>query len=370
MKKIFGLMILLTLLISLCACGAKPASEQKNESSTTTETETKEESKNTEETKTAEESSEGGTIGYLAFLNLSEEEVESRRKAESPAYAYLIEQGILEVDEQKPPHRDSKFYDSLDAMLMGLMSGEVSSLNVPDSTAKYLCTVNDQVKQYILYHPEKAEGFSQDLLNRLCNGYSFMMLEENSELRDQFDQAIKEMKEDGTLDKLTQEYITDAAKNGETQVVEFEKFEGEPIKVAVSGDLAPMDYVAADGTPAGFNTAVLAEIGKRLGKNIELVQVDSTGRALALAQGNVDAVFWTRGFPEAAFEEDFLSMSEEEREAYIQEKKANYTEEEKKIMDDLTESLQEKRFSRRDRPEGTVITAPYYTDLNVLIVKK
>ena len=52
-----------------------------------------------------------------------------------------------------------------------------------------------------------------------------------------------------------------------------------------------MDYVAANGTPAGFNTAVLAEIGKRLERNIELVQVNSVGRALALAQGNVDVAF-------------------------------------------------------------------------------
>ena len=102
------------------------------------------------------------------------------------------------------PFQKVVFYDSLDSMLMGLTSGEVTALSVPDCTAKYLCAANDQVKQVILYHPEKGEGFSQDLLNMLSNGYSFMMLEENSDLRDQFDQAIDEMKEDGTLRPTSQ----------------------------------------------------------------------------------------------------------------------------------------------------------------------
>lgn len=57
------------------------------------------------------------------------------------------------------------------------------------------------------------------------------------------------------------------------------------MKVGVTGDLPPMDYVAPDGRFAGFNTAVLAEIGKRMQRNIKLVQVDSIGRALALSEG-------------------------------------------------------------------------------------
>jgi ABC-type amino acid transport substrate-binding protein len=241
---------------------------------------------------------------------------------------------------------------------------------VPDCTAKYLCAANDQVEQAILYLPEKAEGFAQELLNALSNGYSFMMLEENSDLRDQFNQAIAEMKEDGTLDKLIQKYITDAAQSGETEAVEFEQFDGDPIKVAVTGALPPMDYVAEDGSFAGFNTAILAEIGKRLEKNIDLVQVDSVGRALALAQGNVDAVFWTRAESEGIVNEGLMTMSEEELEAYIQEIEKSRTVEENAIMNAMRDSLPKGVYKNRDMPEGTIITSPYYTDLNVLVTLK
>ena len=197
-----------------------------------------------------------------------------------------------------------------------------------------------------------------------------MMLEENSELRDQFDQAIDEMKADGTLDELIQTYITDTAESGEPEAIAFEQFEGDPIKVAVTGSLPPMDYVAADGTPAGFNTAVLAEIGKRLEKNIELVQVDSVGRALALAQGNVDVVFWTRGVSEELVKSGISSMSEEEHEAFRLEKEKGQTDEEIAIMKGLSVNKPIGGYHLRDMPEGTITTSPYYTDMNVLVTLK
>ena len=53
-----------------------------------------------------------------------------------------------------------------------------------------------------------------------------------------------------------------------------------------------LDYVLPDGRPAGFNTAVLSEISERIGKNIELVQIESAARAAALTSGQVDVVFW------------------------------------------------------------------------------
>ena len=75
--------------------------------------------------------------------------------------------------------------------------------------------------------------------------------------------------------------------------VEFAKFDGaETITVAVTGDMPPIDYIAADGTPAGYNTALLAEIGKRLQVNISLVDIDTAARAAALKSKRVDVVFW------------------------------------------------------------------------------
>ena len=71
------------------------------------------------------------------------------------------------------------------------------------------------------------------------------------------------------------------------------KFANAPIiKVAVTGDLPPIDLVAVDGTPAGFNVAMLAEIAKLKKVNIIPVPMNSGARFLSLSKGIVDALFF------------------------------------------------------------------------------
>jgi ABC-type amino acid transport substrate-binding protein len=224
------------------------------------------------------------------------------------------------------------------------------------------------------YHPEKATGISELALSTLSNGYAFMLKEENVALRDELDAQITAMKEDGTLQKLIDEHIIKVSEGGEPEAIAFEKFEGNPIKVAVTGSLPPMDYVAADGSFAGFNTAVLAEIGKRLQKNIELVQVDSIGRALALSEGTVDVVFWTRGASETLAERnrDKASLSQEELDARNAKLQETMTDEEKALTSENKTPDQEtiEKIIARDMPAGTIITQPYFSDIPVLVIMK
>ncbi|MBQ6738109.1 MAG: transporter substrate-binding domain-containing protein, partial [Synergistaceae bacterium] len=108
-----------------------------------------------------------------------------------------------------------------------------------------------------------------------------------------FNSAIKAANEDGTVLLLQAKYIGKNVKQDELKPITFEKFpDAETVKIAITGDMPPIDYIAADGTPAGFNTAILAEIARRLKINIEFVNVTSGARAAALSSGRVDGVFW------------------------------------------------------------------------------
>ena len=127
------------------------------------------------------------------------------------------------------------------------------------------------------------------------NNLLFCMLlrEEDAELCDRLSAAIAVMKEDGTLEQLRQRYVEDVITGGDPDAVEPEIFPGAPtIRVAVTGDRPPMDYVSAGGEPLGFNTALIAEIAKRLGINVEFVNVNCAARGIALATGVCDIVFW------------------------------------------------------------------------------
>jgi len=251
------------------------------------------------------------------------------------------------------------FYDTLDAMLMALEAGDISNAEVPVCVADYLCAHNDRLTTRGSFDLSSADDFTKKVAYRLGVGFSFLTTEDKTALRDELDAALTEMKADGTLDALIQSYITDAV-SGEPEPVEFTKTDGETVKVAITGALPPMDFVAADGTPAGFNTAILAELGKRMNKNFELVVVDSVGRATALASGQVDLVFWTNGKD---------GRADGRKEAVERRESGQETEEQRALL----EAIDGKKGSGRrfkDVPDGTITTQPYFSDLLIPVALK
>ena len=127
------------------------------------------------------------------------------------------------------------------------------------------------------------------------NTLAFCMLlrAEDTELRDQISDCIAGMTEDGTIGMLQQAHIKNVIAGEEPGAIEPEVFPGAgKIRVAVTGDRPPMDYVSAGGQPSGFNTALITEVAKRLNMNVELVSVTCPARGIALATGICDIVFW------------------------------------------------------------------------------
>lgn len=193
---------------------------------------------------------------------------------------------ILKMCEEdsgvKLTHHVPKFYDSLKLMQMGIESGSVDQISLYKSVADYIIATND-----------KFEIVPNNALEKLTDNFCFAVRKDDAELKAELDKAIDAMKSDGTLDKLINDYITNVDKGQAPPAIEIPMTEGaQTIKVGVTGDLPPLDYVSADGKPAGFNTAILSEIAKRNGKNIELVQIESGARATALDSKIIDVVFW------------------------------------------------------------------------------
>lgn len=170
-------------------------------------------------------------------------------------------------------------YPNLSAMLLDLKSGKIPNCGMSVESAKYI-TARDDTLTYSVINLQQV-------------AYSMVTMEQSTEFFNILNEAIKEIKADGTMDVLVRDYLnayvdTDPAPV-EMPVIESEK----TYKVAVTGDVPPMDFVTADGKPAGFNVALLSEIAKRAGVNIELVVMETGAKATALAAGSVDAYFWT-----------------------------------------------------------------------------
>ena len=173
------------------------------------------------------------------------------------------------------------FYDTMTDMLMALNRGDIVVLETDQNTVRYIVSRNEGIVDRSPY------------LNPNNLMFSILLRGEDVELRDQISDCIAQMNADGTLEAMRQRYIEDVIAGEDPDAVVPEVFpDARTIKVAVTGDRPPMDYVSAGGEPLGFNTALIAEIGKRLGVNIEFVTVDCGARGIALATGVCDIVFW------------------------------------------------------------------------------
>ena len=267
MKKIFALLMICSLIL-LTGCG---------------------EEKTSDDTKVK--------LGMITRLNASEENFGEFMSEVEKTFN-------VKISSHKPI-----FFDSLSQMQTALQAAQIDEISTYQSVANYMTA------------KEPRFAVLKDHSLEFIDSFCFALREDEIELRDTLNNVIVEMQADDTLNRLTKEFITDINAETEPPAVELPHFDGaETIKVAVTGDLPPLDFVNANGMPAGFNTAVLAEIGNRLLKNIELVNIDSAARAAALTSKQVDVVFWA-----------IVPVSE--------------------IIPSDT-----------DKPEGVILTAPYFKD--------
>ena len=206
-----------------------------------------------------------GDIGRLSKLNITEDELNEVLKdimVDSICNRYV-------------------FYDTMTDMLMALNRGDIAVLETDQNTVRYITSRNDGIVDRPPY------------LNPNMLMFGMLLREEDARLCDRISACIAEMEEDGTIEELRQRYVEDVIEGDDPDAVVPEVLpDAGTIKVAVTGDRPPMDYVSTGGEPLGFNTALIAEIAKRLGLNIEFVNVDSGARGIALATGVCDIVFW------------------------------------------------------------------------------
>ncbi|MBP5167712.1 MAG: transporter substrate-binding domain-containing protein [Oscillospiraceae bacterium] len=309
--------------------------------------------------------------GVLSLLNIDEAGYTGIENAKMTLAAMVSGEGAVSGGGDFSTIKNTVVYfDTFNELVMALESGGVDWIELPLSTANYLCASHDDFWTLGINTDGDVSLDMEIIINQMSSGFSFLMLDTNTALRDQFNDAIAGIKADGTLDALVKTFITDDISNDKPEAVAFDNRYTETIRVAVTGELPPMDYVSPDGTFAGFNTAVLAEIGKRIGMNIELVQANSLTRSTLLSTGQADVVFWTRvGF---APTDPYIGESEEEHAAHIAEYNAR-RENGIQGAEELLNMLGLGDFEQNaaiDIPPGTIITDPYFADFIMPVNRK
>lgn len=210
---------------------------------------------------------EEGEIGLLTLQGIDQEE---------------LNKNLKDVIFNVLPFSGYKYFDTFNNMITALATGAIEAIETDEYVAGYLFS--------------RMEGFTRYICDELPvyqASFSMLLRGEDTELRDRISQVLLDMREDGTLDALKTQYIDDVIAGNEPEAVTPEHFQdADTIVVAVTGDRPPMDYFSTAGESIGFNTALVAEVAKRMGVNVELFSVDAGARAVALASGAADVVFW------------------------------------------------------------------------------
>ncbi len=224
----------------------------------------------------------------LAVTGCGGDESESNKtiKVGTIRYMNVSEEAFNKFHDQQPESADMQrkykyvFFESLPSMTAALLAEQVDELSIYETVADYLIMQNQRF--------ERTPG-EHVMIDMFCCA----MRDDETALKKEFDAAIQQMRQDGTFTKLVKEYINNIHHAVIPNPIEMPTFDGAPtVRIGVTGDLPRMDYIRADGVPAGFNTAVLAEISKRIKKNFLLLQIDSGARAVALLSGTIDVIFW------------------------------------------------------------------------------
>ena len=243
-------------------------------------------------------------LGRLTKLGISEEALNAK-----------VEEGSIEL----PLFSGFRYFDTYNSMIAALESGSIGAINVDEYMVNYLISRTDSFAPF-----KNPDAFEYQL------NFSMLMRGEDSELCGRISQAIADMRADGTLDDLKARYIDDVIAGNEPEAVAPEAFDGaETMRVALTGDRPPMDYFSDAGKPVGFNTALVAEVARRLEMNVEFVSVDAGARAISLAARESDIVFWS----EAGNFDNWEGADTE------------------------------------DQPEGTLVTEPYLTGELLYVVR-
>jgi polar amino acid transport system substrate-binding protein len=171
-----------------------------------------------------------------------------------------------------------RMYRSAADAAADLNSGTVDAIIVESGLARDIINANDGLKHAGtgIFEPET---------------YAVAVKKGNKELLGLINVVIDEIKSGDELDRLIKGFIYTPEDERGDYITGAQTGDEGILRVAVSAELKPFDYVLEDGSPAGFNVEIAKLIAKKVNKTLECIYVDSAMLPRALRSGTVDFAF-------------------------------------------------------------------------------
>ncbi len=194
-----------------------------------------------------------------------------------PLPAKTIELSVANAIGGQP--KEVKSFKRASDYLMAILTGKIDAAFVPKFKAEYDVKRQSKLKIIPVIQPVKMNVV-------------MAVRSEDEQLKSDLDKAITRLQENGTIKRLEDEWVTNLSTASEPAIKEIPRFAGaKTVYVGVCGDLVPLDYIAADGRPAGYNVALMTEIGKLLNINFVFVSIETQAKFAALNSKKIDLAF-------------------------------------------------------------------------------
>lgn len=241
MKKILALASVLAITVGVCtACGNKTEADKSSAASTTA----------------ADDSAKIKTVD-----DLKGKKIGVQLGTTGDIYAADVKEATVE-----------RYNKGADAV-MALTQGKIDCVIIDEQPAKVFVSQNDGLE--IL-----AEEFANE-------DYAAVIKKDNTELLDKVDKAIKELKEDGTIEKIISSYIPAEGENGGdyhyTQTVK----EGDNLVMATNAEFPPYEYKEASDI-IGIDVEIGKAVADKLGMVLKVEDMAFDSIISAVNSGKAD----------------------------------------------------------------------------------
>lgn len=268
LKKILAAFLAAALCVSLASCGGANTDSSSDAASTATESSTSESSAAETSEEATESSADAAADDPTAVLTDAKIGVQLGTTGD----LYIdgdIQNGLLGSAELV---RYSKGMEAVQA----LMQGKIDAVVIDNMPAKVFVEENEGLRILDTAYTDED--------------YAICMAKGNTELKDQFNQAIAELKEDGTLDQLLDHYI-----NGNEDAPTYESPEGitydGKLIMATNAEFPPYEYhdsSSGQDEICGFDIDFARAICDKLGKELEVQDMAFDSIIAAVTSGKAD----------------------------------------------------------------------------------
>ena len=187
-------------------------------------------------------------------------------------------------------------YETVGTAVKALKMNKVQAIWASDVTADWLLRTEEglqilQTENGLSVQP--SEGNEKERMQ-----FALAFRPEDEEMRNLCNERLSELKADGKLDALLEQYVWNDAEERfypEQMTVNSETFSlqitGKPVYIGITGSVPPLECVDEHGVPYGFCVALSDLLGQKLSREVRFRVVDNETIFTELMAGKLDMVF-------------------------------------------------------------------------------